>query len=301
MRALSLNFRDLKILHGIYARQPQLPLVPISDGAGDVIECGAEVARLQTGQRVAPIYMQGWHKGPMTRERKGWMSRGGDIDGTATEYLLCHEDDVVTIPDTLSYEEAACVICAGVTAWHALVFEGHVKAGDTILVMGSGGVSIFGLQIAKMSGGRVIATSRHDAKLERLLALGAWKGINTTKVTAWDDEVRRLTQGRGVDQVLEVGGQDTTPKSMNATRDEGQVHLIGNLTGQFGTRDQAVRGIRTSRLTAGSREMTEDLLRAIDIHGEMPVIDRRFAFDDLKEALAYLETGNHVGNVVITF
>lgn len=175
MQAASLNFRDLKIVKGIYARKPTLPVVLLSDGAGDVVSTGACVTRFTSGDRVMPIYMSGWHRGPLSDRHAGWKGLGGDVDGTATEFALVHEDDLVSIPDNLSYAEAASIPCAGVTAWHALVCGGGVKAGDDVLIMGSGGVSLASLQIALMNGARVIAISSSDEKLERLRKMTSTK------------------------------------------------------------------------------------------------------------------------------
>jgi NADPH:quinone reductase-like Zn-dependent oxidoreductase len=301
MQAASLNFRDLKILKGVYANNPALPVVLLSDGAGEVLEVGPGVMDVAVGDRVLPIYMEGWYSGPQTATRDGWRSKGGQVDGTAVEYAVYRQEDVLPIPDSLSYEEAACLPCAAVTAWHGLVYVGHVKAGDTVLVMGSGGVSVFALQIALMSGARVIATSSADARLARLISLGASHGINYRQVPDWDAAVLRLTNGRGVDHVVEVGGGDTMARSVRATRDGGHVSVIGNLTGGFGSPNAAERGIHISTITVGSREMTADLMRAIDMHRVKPVIDRNFDFTDLKAALAYLESGRHFGKVVVTF
>ena len=301
MRAASLNYRDLKILKGIYARPPSLPLVLLSDGAGEVIEAGPGVEKLKIGDRVMPIYMEGWYQGPMTTLRDGWKSRGGDIDGTATEYALFHERDVVSLPKSMTYEEAACLPCAAVTAWHALVCVGQVQAGDTVLVMGSGGVSVFALQFAKMHGARVITTSSDEAKLSRLIALGASDGINYRTVPDWEERVRDLTDDRGVDHVIEVGGAGTIGKSIRATRDGGHIEIIGDLTGGFGRNASTERGIRLTSVVVGSRAMTEDAVQAIANHDEAPVIDSRFAFAELKQAMRHLESGKHFGKIVITF
>lgn len=301
MRAASLNYRDLKILKGIYARQPQLPIVPLSDGAGEVIEVGPEVRSAKVGDRVIPIYMEGWYDGPKTVVRDGWKSRGGDIDGTATEYALYRERDVVLLPASMSFEEAACLPCAAVTAWHALVCVGGIKAGDTVLVMGSGGVSIFALQFAKIHGARVIATSSNDSKLRRLIALGATDGINYRTMPNWEERVRDLTHGRGVDHVIEVGGTGTIRQSVRATRDGGNIEVVGDLTGAFGSSAIAERGIQITSIVVGSRAMTEDVVRTIDVHKEAPIIDSRFPFADLKLAVEHLESGRHFGKIVIVF
>jgi NADPH:quinone reductase-like Zn-dependent oxidoreductase len=301
MKAASLNFRDLKILKGVYAVKPDLPIVPLSDGSARVIETGAEVSRFKAGDRVLPIYMEGWHRGPATAERLGWKAKSADVDGTAIQYAVYDEEDVLPIPDSLSYEEAACLPCAGATAWQALIYVGRVKAGDTVLIMGSGGVSVLGLQIAKMSGARVIATSSDDAKLQRLIEMGASDGINYKKTPKWEEEVLRLTNGRGVDLVLDVVGAATIRQSMRATKDGGYIGIVGNLSGEFSPPSAVERGIRVAVIPVGSREMTEDLMRALDLHGVKPVIDSIFPFKQLKEALQYLEKGQHFGKVLIAF
>jgi len=301
MKAASLNFRDLKIMKGVYARNPVLPVVLLSDGAGEIVEVGEGVKNVKPGDRVQPIYMEGWHTGPQSLRNDSWKGKGGEADGTAMEYAVYRADEVLPLPASLSYEEAACLPCAGVTAWNGLVYTGHVKAGDTVLVQGSGGVSVVALQIAKMNGARVIATSSDDGKLQRLLNMGASDGINYKKVPNWEEAVLKLTDGRGVDHVVEVGGDETMKQSMRATKDGGHVTVIGNLSGKFGSPSAAERDIRVSVIGVGSKEMNEDLIRAIDLHREMPVIDSRFPFADLKKALAYLEAGKHFGKVVITF
>lgn len=301
MRAASLNYRDLKIVKGTYARKPDLPVVLLSDGAGEIVEVGPGVTTFVPGDRVMPIYMSGWHAGPLSGRHRGWKSLGGDVNGTARELAVFREDDVLRIPDLLSFEQAACLPCAAVTAWHGLVAVGHVKAGDWVLIIGSGGVSLFALQIAKMSGARVIAVSGDDGKLRRLSDRGAVAGANYRTTPHWGDRVRELTDGQGVDQVVEVGGAQTIKQSLRATRDGGHIALIGDLSGGAGSAEVAERGIAMSRVVVGSRRMTADLLRAIELHREMPVIDRAFPFSELKGALSYLEGGQHFGKVVITF
>jgi NADPH:quinone reductase-like Zn-dependent oxidoreductase len=301
MRAASLNYRDLKILKGVYGKQPKLPIIPLSDGAGEIVELGSEVRRFKVGDRVLATYMEGWHAGPVTPEREGWKQKAGDVDGTATEYAAYDQEDVLPIPASISYEEAACLPCAGVTAWHGLVYVGHVKPGDTVLVMGSGGVSVAGLQIARMAGARVIALSSSDDKLERLCAVGAFEGINYKKTPAWGRAVAELAGGRGVDHVLEVGGEETIEQSIAATKDSGHIASIGNLTGKFAAQGTFERGVHITQIVVGSREMTEDLMRAIDLHRELPVVDSRFPFRKLEEAMRHLEAGRHFGKVVITF
>jgi NADPH:quinone reductase-like Zn-dependent oxidoreductase len=301
MRAASVNFRDIKIIKGIYARKPVLPVVVLSDGAGDITAVGAEVRRFSKGDRVIPIYMSGWHHGPLSGRHSGWKGLGGDIDGTATKFAVFHEDDVVAIPDSLSYEEAACIPCAGVTAWHALVSSGQIKAGDDVLILGSGGVSIFGLQIALMSGARVLAISSDDEKLERLRDMGASVTVNYKTTLDWDQEIRIATGDTGVDHVLEVVGDSTMERSIRATAERGNIAVVGDLSGSFSKLNISERQICISTIAVGSRTMMEQLLRAITLHSRTPVIDRIFPFAKLREALVYLEQGSHVGKVVIKF
>lgn len=303
MRAASLNYRDLKILRGTYGkRQPALPIVPLSDGAGRVVAAGREVTAFAPGDRVLPIYMEGWHSGPLTPEgRATWRSKSGEVDGVATEYAVYDAADVLPIPASLDDFEAACLPCAGVTAWHALVEAGRLKAGDTVLTMGTGAVSLFALQIARMSGARVIATSSDEGKLARLAALGAWEVVNYRTTPDWGEAVRALTGGRGVDVAVEVGGSETIAQSLRATKANGRIASVGNLSGGFAHGAPGERGIEIVHVTVGSRQMTEDLMRALDMHGVKPVIDRRFPIGELGEALRTLERGEHFGKIVLEF
>lgn len=302
LKAAALNFRDLKIMKGVYgAMNPSLPVVPLSDGAGEVIAIGAGITGFSIQDRVQPIYMEGWREGPMDPERRGWKAKSADVDGVAMQYAVYEEADLLQIPESLTFEEAACFPCAGVTAWHSLVYFGQIKAGDTVLTMGSGGVSLFGLQIARMRGARVISTSSEDGKLSRLAELGASHGINYNREPDWGEAVLQLTNGRGVDHVVEVGGSRTVEQSIRACRPGGSIGIVGNLSGRFASAKLAERQIRMSQIIVGSREMNADLLRAFDMHGGKPVIDRVFPFAELKSALRYLESGQHFGKVVVRF
>ena len=243
LKAVSLNFRDLKILRGHYARPPTLPITFLSDGAGKIVDVGSNVQRFSIGDRAMPIYMSGWYDGPLSNRHAGWRALGGDVDGVATQYAIFNEEDMLPIPNCLSYEQAACVPCAGGTAWHALVSAGNVKAGDTVVTLGSGGVSVFSLQIAKMHGARVIAISSSDSKIKRLLDIGAWRGINYKKKPNWGEKVLEITQGRGVDHVVEVGGKYTIEQSLRSTRNGGTIEIIGDLSGAYDSSEFTERDI----------------------------------------------------------
>lgn len=301
VRAVSVNYRDLLMVKGLYNPNLPLPLVPFSDGTGEVVAVGLGVTRVNIGDRVAGIYMQRWLAGELT-EAKAESALGGAIDGVLAEYVLLPEEGVVPIPEHLSYEEGATLPCAAVTAWHAVVEEG-VKPGDTVLTIGTGGVSLFALQFARLAGARVIATSRSDGKLERALSLGATDGINSTAEPAWDRKAWELTGKSGVDLVVEVGGAGTLPKSLRSVRLGGRISLIGVLTGATGEVNPlpaVMKGVRVQGILVGSREMFERMNRAIALHRLHPVIDRVFPFAEAREALRYMESGAHFGKIVIT-
>ena len=302
IKAVSLNYRDLLVVKGAYSRNLPLPLVPCSDGAGEVVEVGEGVTRVKRGDRVAGIYMQTWISGELD-ESKARSALGGAIDGVLAEHVLFHEEGLVHIPEHLSYEEAATLPCAAVTAWNGLITSGGLKPGDTVLVMGTGGVSIFALQFAKISGARVIATSSSDEKLERVKQLGASDGINYKSVPDWDKKVWELTNKVGVDHVVEVGGAGTLAKSLRAVRMGGQISLIGVLSGvgEANPLPAVMKNIRIQGIYVGSREMFEAMNRAISLHQLHPVVDRVFPFEETHEAYRYMESGAHFGKVVIRF
>lgn len=301
--AASLNYRDLLFAWGLYNRRPNLPAVPVCDGAGEVTAVGQGVTRWKVGDRVTPIFMQGWLDGPLTPKKHQTTLGGGELDGVLREYGVFNEEGLVQIPDHLSYEEAATLPCAAVTAWNALVRVGNIRAGDTILTLGTGGVSIFALQLARMHGARVIATSSSDEKLERVRELGAAETINYKTTPEWDREVLRLTGGVGVDHVVEVGGAGTLPRSANATRLGGLVSVIGVLAQGEGLDPLKVlmKSLRVQGIFVGSRQMFEELNRAVALNHLKPVIDRTFAFDQVHEALKHLESGSHFGKIVIRY
>jgi NADPH:quinone reductase-like Zn-dependent oxidoreductase len=300
VRAVSLNYRDLLIVHGRYGRGMNLPLIPASDGAGEVVEIGPGVTRVKRGDRVAGIFMQGWLGG----EVSPYVARtalGGSVDGMLAEYVVLHQDGVVLLPAHLSYEEAAALPCAGVTAWNALT-TWKLSPGITVLVQGTGGVSIFALQFAILAGARVIVTSSSDEKLAKAAKMGARDLINYRTTVDWDKKALELTGGIGVDHVIEVGGPGTFVRSMNAVRVGGRISQIGLLTGPEGAvSPMPILGkqIQVQGIFVGSRDMFDAMNRAIALHQMRPVVDRVFAFDQAREAWRYLESGGHFGKVVI--
>jgi NADPH:quinone reductase-like Zn-dependent oxidoreductase len=299
MRAMSLNYRDLVIARGALGKREK-PLIPVSDGAGEVTEIGAGVTRVRTGDRVAPIFTQSWLGGEVGRDMP--TALGGDIDGVLAEYVVLDQHGLVHFPDHLSFEEAAALPCAAVTSWNALVTMGQLKAGDTILVMGTGGVSIFALQFARMMGAEVIATSSSDVKLARLRELGAAAVINYRTTPEWGKRALELTTGRGVDHVVEVGGAGTLVNSFHAVRSGGRISLIGLLTGfggEFNPLMVLFKSVCFQGIRVGSRDMFEAMNRAIATCQLRPVIDRTFPFAEAPEAYRYLESGAHFGKVCI--
>ncbi|PYJ55506.1 MAG: NAD(P)-dependent alcohol dehydrogenase [Verrucomicrobia bacterium] len=301
--AASLNYRDLLFARGLYNPKARFPAVPGSDGAGEIVSVGEGVTRWKSGDRVCPIFMQGWLDGERSADQARTALGGGDLDGVLRECGAFQENGLVRIPDHLSFEEAATLPCAAVTAWNALVQLGRLKAGDTVLTLGTGGVSIFALQFAKMHGARVIATSSSDEKLARVRELGADETINYKKTPDWDKEVLRLTDGIGVDHVVEVGGAGTLSKSVNAARIDGHVSVIGVLASGSGFDPIRVvmKSLRLQGIFVGSRRMFEDMNRAIAVSHLKPVIDKIFAFARAREALEHLERGSHFGKIVVKF
>jgi NADPH:quinone reductase-like Zn-dependent oxidoreductase len=300
VRAVSLNYRDVAMVeHGVSPRGVQLPFSPCSDAAGEVVEVGPGVSRVEVGDRVATTVFRRWLDGDTLQPA----AYGSVVDRALADHVVLHEDGLVHVPEHLSDEEASTLPCAAVTAWHALVTKGHVRPGETILVLGTGGVSIFALQFALLAGARVLATSKSDEKLERVRALGAWETINYVTTPDWAQRAVELTGGTGVDHVVEMGGLGTMEQSFKATRPGGRVSLIGVLTG-FDTKvdphPAMVRGLCLQAIVVGSRAMFEDMNRAIAVNGLRPVIDRVFPFEQAREALRHLQAAGHVGKVVIS-
>lgn len=302
MQAWSLNYRDLMVVNGVYNPKLKLPMVPLSDGVGTVTAIGAGVSRVKVGTRVAATFMQKWTGGRLTDDKAKSALGGGALDGVLAEYVVLDADGVAPVPEHLSDTEAATLPCAAVTAWNALVSKGRIHAGANVLIQGTGGVSLFALQFARMHGARVIATSSSDAKLQRVLELGASDGINYKATPDWEEKVRALT-GQGVDHVVEVGGAGTLAKSMRAVRTGGTISLIGVLAGaasQVNPLPVLMKQIRVQGIFVGSREDFETMNQAIALHKMRPIVDRTFPMAEIQQALRYLESGAHFGKVCLT-
>ncbi|MCB1309725.1 MAG: NAD(P)-dependent alcohol dehydrogenase [Leptospiraceae bacterium] len=303
MRAASLNFRDYLTIVGEYNPRYRLPLIPLSDGAGEVVAVGAAVSEFKPGDRVVGLFAPDWQAGEGTVSMLR-NTLGGPQDGTLSELRNFPEHGLLKIPDWMSFTEAASLPCAALTAWSALFTQGNLQSGDTILLLGTGGVSIAALQFARTAGARIIITSSSDAKLERARELGAHETINYVDRPNWSREVRKVTGMRGVDMVIEVGGAGTLEHSLKSVRPFGQVSLIGILAG----REEPVnlipilmQNVRVQGVIVGHRQSFEQMLRAIDMHSIRPVIDRVFPFEESAEALAYLRDGKHFGKICIEF
>lgn len=304
MKAASINYRDLVVpLRGYGSFTGTLPLVPISDGAGEVVKIGAGVTRVTPGDRVCPMFMQKWIAGQPDLKRIT-STLGGPMDGVMQEYMVVDEEGLAKVPEYLTDEEAATLPCAALTAWSALVTEGGVKAGDTVLVQGTGGVSLFALQFAKLLGAEVIVISSSDDKLKQAAALNADEGINYKNVPEWGKAVKKLTGGEGVDHIVEVGGEKTLPQSLRVIRPGGTISMIGVLSGlnmEVSLGLIVTRKVRLQGITVGHRDSFEAMTRAMAKHQVKPVIDRVFAFEELKEAMKYLQQGKHFGKICIRF
>ena len=301
VHANSLNYRDLMISDGRYGAV-SLPLVPLSDGAGVVTACGVGVTCWRPGDRVAGVFFQGWSDGAYRREIVA-TALGGALPGMLAEQVVLPETGLVAIPPHLDFTQAATLPCAGVTAWHALVECGRLKAGQTVLLLGTGGVSLFALQIAKLHGARAIITSSSDQKLERAQALGADEVISYKRNPDWEEEVFRLTNKQGVDHVVEVGGQGTFSKSLRSLAPRGNVHVVGGLSGfssDISLRDILGRLAVIHGIFVGSRSMFETFIRAATLHRLQPVVDRVFGWNEAAHAYRYLQSGSHFGKVVIS-
>lgn len=304
MTAASLNYRDLLVVKGIDRWKPPAPRVPISDGAGEVIAVGQGVSRWKAGDRVVSHLLPYWLDGELTAEKGRSPLGGAAADGVLAEYVVFGEDGALKIPDSLTDAEAATLPIAALTAWHALTRRALVRGGESVLIQGTGGVSLFATQFARALGARPIVTSSNDEKLEKAKALGAAATINYKKFPDWEEQVLELTQGVGADHIIEVVGGENLNRSLKAIKVSGTISFIGVLAGlaapinvyQFMTKNVRLHGIEV-----GSKEMFEQMNRFIESRQLKPVIDRTFAFAEAREALKYLESGAHFGKVVLKF
>lgn len=299
LRASSLNYHDFAVVSGMWG--PSEPRIPMADGAGEVIAVGEGVSEFAVGDHVVSTFFPDWLSGEPLIE--GFASVPGDgIDGYARETVTARATSFTRAPKNWSHAEAATLTTAGLTAWRTLMADGSLKPGDSVLVQGTGGVSIFALQFAKMAGATAIATSSSDEKLERLKTLGADHLINYRSTPNWGEKVRELTGGRGVDHIIEVGGPSTLEQSMIAARIGGHISVIGILTGvagELGIITALSRQLRLQGVLVGSRTQQQDMIRAIDASDMHPVIDKHFALDDIVDAFRYQESNRHFGKICL--
>jgi NADPH:quinone reductase-like Zn-dependent oxidoreductase len=301
VHAISFNYRDLLMVKGLYNPKLKLPRIPCSDGAGEVVAVGPGVTQWKAGDRVAGIFMQNWIDGPATPDKvKGAL--GGDIDGMLAELVVLHENGLVGIPDHLSFQEAATLPCAAVTAWNALC-AGDLKPGGTVLVQGTGGVSVFALQFARLKGAKVLGISGHEEKLQRAFDLGLDAGVNYKEVPEWDRWALEQTDG-GVDVIVEVGGVGTLARSLRALRMGGTIAQVGVLTGAVSQEPLPLPVIlhkqaRIRGIYVGSRQDFLDMNRAISLTQLRPV-GEDFPWMHAREVLSKMEEGGHFGKLVMT-
>lgn len=301
VQAVSLNYRDLMMMKGFYNPNLPLPRIPCSDGAGEVVEVGAEVRSVRPGDRVAGIFMQNWLEGRLTAER-GRAALGGDVDGMLAEYVKLPEQGVIEIPRRLSYVEASTLPCAGVTAWNAVVHAGGIRPGEVVVIQGTGGVSIFALQFAKMLGAKVLGTSSSNDKLARAKGLGLDAGLNYKTTPDWSSWVREQTGGEGADLIVEVGGGGTLNQSLAAVRIAGVVAQIGVLSQSAEPIQIPLilrRQIQLKGIYVGSRQHFSEMIRALEENQLRPQVDATFSFGDAPAALRALDSGSHFGKLVI--
>lgn len=302
LRAATLNFRDLMVARGLYPNMSREPLIPCSDGAGVVLETGTEVTRFKPGDRVTTCFFPHWTEGRGTRAKIG-RALGGGGKGTLAEEIVLGEESLVASPEGLDFAQSAALTCAGVTAWNALFVTGSLRPGETVLLLGTGGVSIWALQLAKAAGARVILTSSSEEKAARARAMGADATINYRETPDWGREVQRLTGGEGADLIVEVGGEKTLEQSLASVRMGGTIIIVGARSGSgggIGPRSLISTGARVLGVYVGSRALHEDLVRCVTANRIRPVIDRVFPFGEAPAAFREFETGRHFGKVAVT-
>jgi NADPH:quinone reductase-like Zn-dependent oxidoreductase len=303
VHASSLNRRDWFMLNAQYGSRGNMDgTIPLSDGAGEVIAVGSNVTEWTVGDRVAGTFFSDWRGGKFSPEAFA-SARGGSPWGMLAEVIVTKPAGLVAIPAYLSYEEAAALPCAAVTAWNGLFKAGNLQAGEYVLLEGTGGVSTFGLQLAAAAGAQPIITSSSNDKLAKAREMGATGTVNYRENSEWQDAVRSITGGVGVDHVLEIGGADTLPRAIQALAHDGHIALIGGLTGPappIGMGDLVMRGATATGIYVGSREDFENMLAFMEAHQIRPLIDRTFAFDQAQEAFDFMDSGSYMGKIVIT-
>ncbi len=301
--ANSLNYRDYMVLNGWYGGPKPETLIPVSDGAGEVVALGDGADSVAVGDRICVSFFSAWMDGPLGPQYFG-SDLGGSIDGTLAEMGVFPAEALVKLPDSFSYADGACLPCAGVTAWNCIVEAGKVKEGDTVLLMGTGGVSVFGIQIAAAKGAKSIITSSSDDKLAKAKALGAEHGINYKRADSWAKAVLEVTGGRGADIIIEVGGPASLANSFEAAAFNGRIHLIGTLAGDadgpLNTMPLLGKNLNLRGVAVGSKKMLQDLADTMRAAGTKPVIDKEFPFADAADAFRHMESRSHFGNIVIT-
>lgn len=302
MLAASVNSRDLLVVQGRYNPKQPLPLIPCSDGAGEVVATGKDVTHVAVGDRVMTCFAQGWIEDAFPSNFRH-ITLGSPLDGTLAEYMLLHESGVVRAPAFLNDEEAATLPCAALTAWNAVAEQGDAGEGDAVVIQGTGGVALFALQFAAASGAEVVITSKSDVKLGKTRQLGASHTINYAETPEWSRPVKELTDGIGADYVIELGGSPTLRQSVRAVRPGGFIAMIGVLGGPVAELDLplvVMRNVRLQGVTVGSRNAFERMLAFMERHHIHPVIDRVFAFEEAGESFRYLEEAGHFGKVCIS-
>jgi len=304
IKAVSLNYRDLLVIKGVDKWKPPIGRIPVSDGVGIVVETGNQVTEVAVNDRVAGLFFPNWMDGKLSSEKLVNSLGGNANDGMLQEYVILKENEVIKVPDYLTNEEAATLPCAAITAWHGLMEKGNVKAGDSVLIQGTGGVSLFSMQFALAAGAEVILLSGSDDKLERAKKLGVNHLINYKSVPQWENEVMKITNGIGAKHIVEVVGSDHINKSIEAVALDGTISVIGimnGLTGNINTAQLMSKQIKLQGINVGSKEMflrMNNTLEAKKIH---PIIDSAFLFQDTIDAFKKLESGSHFGKLVITF
>ena len=306
MRAVSLNYRDLLMVNGMYGRAPASSgdvITPFSDGCGVVEAVGAGVTRVKTGDRVATLFFQNWISGPPTLAGLS-SALGFPVPGAGSELQTFSEQGVSKVPEFLTDQQVATLPCAALTAWRGLFEDADLQPGDTVVLQGTGGVSVCGLQFAHAAGLRTLITSSSDEKLDRAKALGADHLVNYKTTPAWSKPVREATGGRGADFIMEVGGGGTIQESMKAIRIGGHIAIIGIVAGAGDAFNPAAligNSAKLQGLSVGSRDMFEAMCRAIDLHKISPVVDKVFPFTEAKAAFSAMAGGEHFGKIVLQF